>query len=169
MPKVSRKRSVTHKKKEQSSTTLALIVLGVVVVGGGLIFWVSAERGNVDTGGINLPSYAYMTPELTQGYVGAVKLGQLFEYMPCYCGCAEMAHLAVPHRNLRNCFVKDDGTFEQHAASCSTCVDIAIQVMAMARNNARPIDIRNAVDQKYTTGANAGMYPPPTPTPMPPG
>jgi len=151
--------------KSKSTTTIVIVVIAFIAVIGGLVYGLTSAS-KTETAGVELPSYAYSRPELTQAYVTAVKLGDLFEHMPCYCGCANMVMGAstLNHKHLRNCFIKDDGSFEPHAAGCNTCVDIANQVYDMYNNNKRPIDIRNAIDQRYSTG----QYPPSTNTPMPP-
>ena len=151
---------------ENKGKTVSIVVIIAFIVGiGGLIFLLTGAN-KAETAGVQLPSYAYASPQLTQAYVSAVKLGDLFEHMPCYCGCSNMVMGAstLTHKHLRNCFIKEDGSYEPHAASCNTCVDIANQVYDMYKNNYKPIDIRNAIDQRYSTG----QYPPPTKTPMPP-
>jgi hypothetical protein len=158
------KRRFKLKKKETSGTTIGIIFLVAIVAVGGLIFYYAASRNEPNTGGIELPNYAYRTAAVTQGYVASVELKNLFEYMPCYCGCADMSHLAYNHRHLRDCFYDDAGEFSQHAAGCSTCIDIATMVWSMVNNGATPIDIRNMIDNQYS----AADYPPPTNTPLPP-
>ena len=150
---------------ESKSKTVTIIVVLAFVGVGGLVFLLTSAN-KAETAGVQLPSYAYATPELTQAYVTAVNLPDLFEHMPCYCGCANMVMGAstLNHKHLRNCFIKDDGSFEPHAAGCNTCVDIANLAYDMYKNNQKPIDIRNAIDQRYSTG----QYPPPTKTLMPP-
>ena len=114
-------------------------------------------------GGVKLPSYANQNDRITQAYLASVKMKELFEYMPCYCGCSAMAH-PVAHNNLRDCFHDENGVWNQHAAECSTCVDIAMIVWTQLNEGKRPIDVRNLIDKQYSNG----NYPPPTPTPMPP-
>jgi|SRR3989337_230071 len=155
----------SHKEENTSKTITIVVIIAFIVGVGGLIFFLTGAT-KADTAGVQIPSYAYATPELTQAYVTAVKLGDLFEHIPCYCGCDNMVMGATTlrHKHLRNCFIRDDGSFEPHAAGCNTCVDIANQAYDMYKNNYKPIDIRNAIDQRYSTG----QYPPPTKTPMPP-
>lgn len=164
MPKISRRRSIRHKKKEKSNTALGIIFLVVIVGVGGSVFWITTSRGDVDTGGIDLPNYAYRTTAVTQAYIASVKLQTIFEYIPCYCGCVDMAHLPYDHRHLRDCFYDDLRQFTQHAAGCGTCIEEATLVWRMFRDNASPMEIRNAIDNRYSTG----NYPPPTNTPLPP-
>ena len=125
------KHNFKPKKKEKSSgNTFAIIFLVVIVAAGGGIFYMTATKSHADTGNMNLPSYAYTTDQVTQAYVASAKMSDLFQYMPCYCGCAAMAH-PVPHKNLRDCFHDENGVWNQHAAGCSTCDDISIILIAM--------------------------------------
>jgi hypothetical protein len=96
---------------------------------------------------------------VTQGYVASVQLPYLFEHIPCYCGCD-----ANNHKHLRDCFYDDSGVFTQHAAGCGICINEASIAYSMARDNAKPIDIREYIDSIYSNGD----YPPATKTPFPP-
>ncbi len=151
------------KKKEKTSNTLAIIFLVIVIAIGGAIFYVTSTRGHTDDRGIDLPPYAYMNDQVTQAYVASVEMSDMFQYMPCYCGCYAMAH-PVAHNSLRDCFHDEKGEWNQHAAECSTCVDIAMIVWTQLNEGKPPIDVRNLIDKQYANG----NYPPSTPTPMPP-
>ncbi|MFQ6134454.1 MAG: PCYCGC motif-containing (lipo)protein [Nitrososphaerales archaeon] len=163
MPKIRRRR-VSKRKNDKSNTIFGAVFLAVIILVAGLVVWAAATRGEADTGGVELPSYAYRADVITQAYIASVKLGALFEYIPCYCGCADMPHLPYPHKHLRDCYINDLGQFIPHAASCNTCIEEATIVWTMFREDAKPIEIRNAIDEKYSRGG----YPPPTPTPLPP-
>lgn len=157
------KHNFKSKKKEgKSGNTFAIIFLVVIVAIGGGIFYMTATRERPDSN-MDLPPYAYTTDTVTQAYAASSQMSDMFEYMPCYCGCSAMAH-PVPHNSLRDCFHDEDGVWNQHAAECSTCVDIAMIVWTQLNEGKRPIDVRNAIDKQYSNG----NYPPPTPTPLPP-
>jgi hypothetical protein len=147
------------RKKEGGNNKLAIIFLTGIIVIGGLIFYVTAMKSHTDTGDLNLPSYAYTTDQVTQAYVASVKMSDVFHYMPCYCGCSAMDHM-----NLRDCFRYENGEWDQHAAGCDTCVNIALTVWAQINEGKSPIDVRNTIDNQYSNGD----YQPSTPTPMPP-
>jgi len=99
MPKIYRKKYLKHKKGKESNITIFILV-AVLIVGGGLIFITASSRSSVNTGGIQLPAYAYRSPEITQAFVAAVSIPQIFEYIPCYCGCGYMTHLPYLHKHL---------------------------------------------------------------------
>ncbi len=48
----------------------------------------------------------------------------LAEQVTCYCGCGP----ELQHRQLRDCFVRDDGGFDPHGAGCGICQAEAILV-----------------------------------------
>jgi hypothetical protein len=84
------------------------------------------------------------------------------ETVPCYCGCGGMGHAS----NLA-CFVQDAGSastaavFDQHAAGCGICVDIAQDVMRLSAEGEQPSAIRQYVDATYSS------FGPGTDTPLP--
>jgi hypothetical protein len=40
-----------------------------------------------------------------------------FTQIPCYCGCDR----TLGHRNLEDCFVTADGSWDAHASGCAVC------------------------------------------------
>ena len=162
MPKS--KKALKYRKNEGGNKFIGIAFVAVLIGVSAFALWMISGQGKTDTGGIDLPNYAYRTTAITQSYIGALQQKVLFEYMPCYCGCVNMSHLPYNHRFLRDCFYDDDGKFTEHASGCNTCIDIATQIYSMYREGASLLEMRNAVDNKYS----AGNYPPPTNTPMPP-
>ena len=99
-----------------------------------------------------------------QAYQFAVDHPEALEYQPCYCGCGNMA---IEHKNNLDCFIQDvdeDGniTFDNHAAGCGICVDIALDVQRLTEEGKSQTEIRNYVDARY------GSSGPSTDTEMPP-
>lgn len=118
-----------------------------------------------------LPAFlATAAPRVREAYRYAAAHPHDLETVPCYCGCGSMGHTS----NL-SCFIKDPGTtkdtgtnwetitFEQHAAGCGICVDIAQDVMRMKAEGKQPPAIRSAIDATY------GSFGPSTDTPLPNG
>ena len=112
-----------------------------------------------------LPAFlATAAPRVREAYRFAAAHPHDLETVPCYCGCGSMGHTS----NL-SCFLKDTGTnwetitFEEHAAGCGICVDIAQDVMRMTSEGKQPGDIRRAIDATY------GSFGPATDTPLPNG
>lgn len=161
---VKSKKFLKYRKKDTGNKFIGIVFVGVIIAVSAFAVWMFSAQGDENTSGIDLPSYAYRTNAITQSYMGSVMQQTLFEYIPCYCGCADMDHLAYNHRHLRDCFYDDSGEFTQHAAGCNTCIDIGTTIYSMYKEGSSLLEMRNAIDTKYAVG----NYPPPTPTPMPP-
>ncbi len=93
------------------------------------------------------PEFVYYSAKSEQGYRLAVDNRELFTQMPCYCGCGAMPE--DPHRNLLDCFINADGTFDPHASGCEVCDDIAIDAAAWQAEGKATTEIRSLVDAKY--------------------
>ncbi len=96
-----------------------------------------------------LPPFAYNSRESLEAYRFAVANTDLISQMPCYCGCARLSGGQDAHKSLKNCYLKDDGTFDDHAASCDLCNKIALDVKAWQKEGFSVKDIRARVDDKY--------------------
>jgi hypothetical protein len=112
-----------------------------------------------------LPEFlATAAPRVREAYRFALAQPHDLETVPCYCGCGSMGHTS----NL-GCFLKNTSTnwetiqFEQHAAGCGICVDIAQDVMRLKADGKQPDEIRHAIDATY------GSFGPSTDTPLPHG
>lgn len=95
-----------------------------------------------------LPSFAYNSRESLEGYRFAVANQELISQIPCYCGCARLSG-EQNHKSLKNCYLKDDGSFDAHASSCDLCNKIALDVKAWQKEGFAVKDIRARVDDKY--------------------
>lgn len=100
--------------------------------------------------------------EMQQIYQLAATNSELLQYIPCYCGCGEVAG----HKSNLNCFVaaKEEGKIEwdDHGTRCGVCLDIAVEASLMLRDGKSVQDIRQTIDSKYKED-----YAEPTPTPLP--
>lgn len=110
-----------------------------------------------------LPAYlAASAPRVRDAYRFALANAQALETVPCYCGCGSMGHT-----NNLDCFLQNDSKeggapiFDQHAAGCGICVDIAQDVKRMTAEGQSPSAIRQYVDATY------GSFGPATDTPLP--
>lgn len=96
-------------------------------------------------------------------YQLAASATDVLEYMPCYCGCGEIAG----HGNNLNCFVdeiREDGSvvWDDHGTRCLVCLEIAVQSVQMQKDGKSMKEIREFIDDMYKEG-----YAEPTDTPMP--
>lgn len=104
------------------------------------------------------PAFVYGTANSLEGYRIAVALPELLAVLPCYCGCGKSAD----HRSLKDCFIKADGSFDDHAAGCDLCISEAMDASQWHREGKTPREIRTMIDDKYHS------YGTPTDTPPPP-
>jgi len=72
---------------------------------------------------LKLPSYAYTNALTLKAYTFATEHPAILEQIACYCGCGMLGH-----RFLRDCFIHDDGTYEEHASFCDVCVGENLKV-----------------------------------------
>ena len=111
----------------------------------------------------DFPSYLQdAAPRVAEAYDYAVSHPDALKYQPCYCGCGAMGHT-----NNLDCFVKDvepngEVVYDNHAAGCGICVDIAQDVMRMTDEGKSQLEIRLYVDSYYS------QFGPSTDTAMPP-
>ena len=73
----------------------------------------------------------------------------LMARVPCYCGCQSF----LSHRNLGDCFVKPDGTWESHASGCGICTQESGLVERLLQKGRSPVGIRSAVIAQFGAGA----------------
>lgn len=100
----------------------------------------------VAPGGVLAPED--VPPGLAAHYEAAQEHQDIFEAVPCFCGCEEM----LGHRHLGDCFVRPDGQgLEAHALGCGVCLGEAQQVMdLLAAGIEEPDQIREAVVAEWS-------------------
>src|SRR5947207_1139526 len=94
--------------------------LGAVAAGGAFVAGACTPGTARDV--TPLPAYAYRSHLVQIGYRFALEQPDLLAQLPCYCGCSQ---LKPAHTSLRDCFLKPEGGFEEHASGCTVCVDEA--------------------------------------------
>ncbi len=121
---------------------VSLLLAAGLVVALVLRGWPGAGESSAE-----FPKFVYHSPEAERGYRLAVQHQPLFAQVACYCGCVNLPK--EPHRNLLDCFMNDDGTFEPHAVGCPVCVDIADDAVAWQAQGKSADEVRSLVDEKY--------------------
>ncbi len=111
---------------------LAALALGAATACGG-----SAAGATVDLATL---------PEQTVAHYRFVEANQeLAEQLPCYCGCGE----SLAHRSLRDCFVRDGGEYDAHAAGCGVCLLESEDAQQLLADGETPAAIRAVIDERY--------------------
>ncbi len=105
-----------------------------------------------------LPSFA-SAPELARLYTFAMRHPEVLTYIPCTCGCGGMGHESV-----WNCYVRRieaDGTvvFDEHAAGCRICQDIARDAIRLWQRGSPLPEIWQAIDAAYPGQQTPTDYP----------
>jgi hypothetical protein len=121
-----------------------------------------SDSMNMSMTSAEMPDYVRNAPpRVREAYEYAVANPDELTNYPCYCGCGNMGHTSN-----QSCFVDNiapDGTvtYDNHAAGCGICVDIAQDAMHLrAEGKSRP-EIRAYIDATY------GSYGPSTNTSLP--
>lgn len=101
-----------------------------------------------------LPRVSFEPPTsmavIQKAYEFAARHPDVLQYVPCYCGCERIGHTAN-----HSCFVKSraaDGRvteWDSHGIGCATCLNVALDAMALFNAGVRPVAIRQAIDKKY--------------------
>jgi hypothetical protein len=101
------------------------------------------------------PSFVYNSAQVLQAYETAVQIPEVLLLIPCYCGCGE----AHDHKNLKDCFFKEDGSLNDHGAFCEIC-DMEVTDIAKWQGEGYSLEqIRGLIEEKYSA------YGEPTDTP----
>lgn len=72
---------------------------------------------------------------------------QVFEHIPCYCGCGQ----TLGHRNLRDCFVWSAGVYDAHASDCGVCQAETIDVQTMLGKGMDVQAVRAEIRGRYAS------------------
>jgi len=92
-----------------------------------------------------LPDYAVTNAMTLKAYKYATEHPEILEQIPCYCGCGVHGSIASggkPHKSVRDCFISDNGSYDDHASYCDTCVGIAMKAQSYFPNGI-PIESAN--------------------------
>ena len=129
---------------------IAVLVLGLLIA--------VAACGPKQETGTDFPAFVYKSAESLQGYRLAVANADMLKALPCYCGCVRST---PPHKHLYDCFINDDGTYDDHASSCDVCVRETKDAVQWQKEGKSLNQIRDLIDQKYQETGD------PTDTPAP--
>lgn len=110
------------------------------------------------TASLALPGFATRNARTMKAYeIASTTRKEDFAFLTCHCGCGMHA---MEHRgkvipkmhNLRDCFIRDDGTWEDHAAmDCPYCIDLAIMADDMLSKGYTLKQVRELIDTKYNS------------------
>ncbi len=146
------KRRMKHKRSSKKRNSFLIIgIVGIIILAGAIVL----HSGNSDetSSEIKLPSYAYTNPLTLKAYRYATEHPDILEQIPCYCGCG--GHSG--HRFLRDCYIHDDWTYDDHASFCDICIGEVIKLQEYLAKGISLKEARAKIDaeySKYGTGTN---------------
>ncbi len=138
-----RKDKIVTKKKGDNTliigaaAVILLAVIGYVLLSGG-----NQDKQDAD---IKFPDYVYTDALALSGYTYATRHPDVLEQIPCYCGCG--GHSG--HRFLRDCFIHDDWTYDEHARYCDVCIGEALKVQNYLASGKTLKEARALIDNEY--------------------
>jgi len=130
------------------------LVLLALAVGG-------CAAGSPASSGQKFPSFVYASAVSLEAYRIAVAMPEVLAVLPCYCGCAKPLAGQAPHKNLKECFIAPDGSFNEHAAGCDLCGKEAVDAARWRKEGQSLREIRAAIDRKYREYGEPTDTPPP--------
>lgn len=154
-----KRRRLKETGKSKKNLTLMFVMIALFI-GSGLSYAIIMGRtGNINDDlqpSVPLPDFAYKNQKTLATYAIATNIPEVLEKIPCYCGCG-----MIGHKNLRNCYINDDGSFADHAVYCDMCMDEALDVNEWYQQDLPIKEIRSRIDAKYGGGNAQGTPTPP--------
>lgn len=92
------------------------------------------------------PAFVYRSEASLQAYQFATAMPELLAQVPCFCGCGQ----DPAYTSLRDCFIRPEGGFDSHGSNCQTCIDEAKDIAQWQKEGKRPLEIREAIEAKYS-------------------
>ncbi len=145
--------------KKKGSNTLIIGIIAVILLAGIAYFVFASNSTNKPESQPNtnaelkLPSFAYTNPITFKAYTYATQHPEIVEQIACYCGCGDHGSEASdykPHRFLRDCYINDNMTYDEHASFCDVCVGEATKVQDYLAQGKTLKEARDLIDQEYS-------------------
>lgn len=152
-------RAAANKSRAQlrKRATILLVVAAFAIAL--LAFWFAPNTAtNADQRLDAFLTAANAPDDVREAYHFAASQPDVLKAVPCYCNCANRGH-----KDNYNCFMNDDGEFDQHGLNCGMCVQIALKSKRLHEEGASLPEIRIQVDETYQKFRDFK----PTPTPLP--
>lgn len=126
--------------------SIAIIVAMVAVAA--IIFLPHSSGVSPEPGG--LPKFALTSDRIKEAYLYARDDPDALDGVKCYCSCMQVTHNGRIHqRGLLDCFIKENGDYESHGASCQMCVDDTLQVKDLYAEGRTKDEIKPVIDAKH--------------------
>jgi hypothetical protein len=143
-PERKAKNKIVTKKKGNNTLIIAAAAVLLLAAVAYAVFNGSPATDKKDNA-IKFPDYVYTDALALKGYTYATKNPEILEQIPCYCGCG--GHSG--HRFLRDCFINDDWTYDEHARYCDVCIGEAMKVQSYLAEGKTLKEARTLIDNEY--------------------
>jgi uncharacterized protein with PCYCGC motif len=97
---------------------------------------------------VQFPEFVYASEMSLKAYRLAMQMPiDWLRSLPCYCNCGP----TLGHRSLYDCFIKADGSFNDHASTCAVC-DLEVTDAAKWLTEGQSLkQVRQLIDRNYAT------------------
>jgi hypothetical protein len=100
-----------------------------------------------------LPSYAFADTDVTKAYLFATEHPEVLTGVECHCGCMEKPVDGRVHtRGLIDCYLREDGTYDPHAADCPRCVQDTLEAKTLFEKGMSRDAINQTLEAHYEPG-----------------
>lgn len=144
-PERKAKNKIVTKKKGNNTLIIGAVAVILLAAIGYVFFSGTDSNKDKKDADIKFPDYVYTDALALSGYTYATKNPDVLEQIPCYCGCG--GHSG--HRFLRDCFIHDDWTYEEHARYCDVCIGEALKVQNYLASGKTLTEARALIDKEY--------------------
>jgi len=119
--------------------TIAAIILAA------FLFFILIKSGNE-----GMPGFAVKNSRVQEAYLFATNFSEQLDGVNCFCGCMQHLHDGRIHkRGLLDCFMKENGDYEQHASNCDMCINDALEVKKYSQQGLSKDEIKEKIYSKY--------------------
>jgi hypothetical protein len=142
---MKQRRGITMDKK----LVISLGVIAALVLIAVIVFVPKGSGGVPDSTG--LPKYALASRNITEAYLFARDNPDKLEGINCWCGCMQVPHNGRLHnRGLLDCYFKENGEYESHAAGCAMCIEDTLEVKDLYAQGMTKDQIKKIIDAEHT-------------------
>jgi hypothetical protein len=143
-PERKAKNKILTKKKGNNTMIIGAVAV-VLLAAIAFVMFNGDSAENKQDSAIKFPDYVYTDALALKAYTYATKNPEVLEQIPCYCGCG--GHSG--HRFLRDCFIHDDWTYDEHGRYCDVCIGEAMKVQSYLAEGKTLKEARALIDKEY--------------------
>ncbi|MBU4220443.1 MAG: PCYCGC domain-containing protein [Euryarchaeota archaeon] len=133
-------------KKKKGNNTLIIGAAAVILLAAiAFVAFNGGSSSDKEDSAIKFPDYVYTDALALSAYTYVTKNPEILEQIPCFCGCG--GHSG--HRFLRDCFIHDDWTYDEHARYCDVCIGLAMKTQNHLESGKTLKETRALIDKEF--------------------